>query len=280
MDRGAAKSIEAGVLELELFGISIAIGAIGSVLGVGGGVFLIPVLTLVFHVPIRLAIGASIVSVIATSSAAGAVYTGKGLTHTRLAMVLEIATTAGALVGGMVATMIGARYLEALFALLLVLTAIGMRGLPAEKDGAVPTGKLDTSYIDPVSGGRVVYGVRNLPAGLAASFLAGNFSGMLGIGGGVVKVPIMMLVMRIPLKAAIATSNFMIGVTAATSALIFYQHDYVTPHLAVPTALGILLGAGLEPRIFGRTRSGMIKRIFQLILIGLAVEMVLKAARG
>lgn len=267
------------MFELALFGIALVVGALGGMLGLGGGVFLIPILTLVLHVPIKLAIGASIVSVVATSIAAGAVYVGHGLTHTRLAMVLEIATTAGALGGGLVATAVDARYLEAVFALLLVVTAFSMGGLKSGRAFG-RTGTLDTRYVDPVSGARVVYGVRHLPLGFGASGLAGLFSGLLGIGGGVVKVPIMTLVMGIPLKAAIATSNFMIGVTAATSALVYYGRGFVAPHVAVPTALGILIGAGVEPRVFGRVRSAWVKRIFQAILLFLAVEMALEALRA
>ena len=268
------------MLELQLFGIAVMVGALGGMLGIGGGVFLIPIFTLLLHIPIKLAIGASIVSVIATSTAAGAVYVGHGLSHTKLAMVLEIATTAGALAGGLIATSIDGRWLEGLFAVVLLLTTFGMGLRSVAASGFAPTGRLDTSFTDPISGSRVEYGVQHLPVGMAASFFAGGFSGLLGIGGGVVKVPIMVVLMRIPLKAAIATSNFMIGVTAATSALLYYGRGYVTPHLAVPTALGVLVGAGLEPRLLGRARTASLQRVFQVILVLLAGEMVWKAFHG
>jgi uncharacterized membrane protein YfcA len=204
-------------------------------------VLLIPLLTGLFGVPIKVAIGASIVSVIATSTAAGAVYVGRGLSHTRLAMVLEIATTLGALTGGITAVLLSPNLLQGLFALVLVCVVFSMRRLPKEERSATPTGLLDTSYIDPANGQTVTYGVQHMPLGMGASFLAGNVSGLLGIGGGIIKVPIMSVVMGMPLRAAIATSNFMIGVTAATSAVIYYQRGFLDPGIAIPTALGVLM---------------------------------------
>jgi uncharacterized membrane protein YfcA len=263
-----------------IFVVAFMVGLLGSMLGIGGGVLLIPLLTLFLGVPIKTAIGASIVSVIATSSAAGAVYVGHGLTHTRLAMVLEVATTTGALAGGITAVLISGRVLEAVFGVVLMYVVYSMRHLPREEVATAPTGFLDTYYVDPLTGQDVVYGVHRFPQGMAASFVAGNISGLLGIGGGIIKVPIMSLVMGIPLKAAIATSNFMIGVTAATSALIYYGRGYVDPQVAVPTALGILVGAQLGPRLGGRARSVTLKRLFQGLLIVFAAQMLWKAATG
>ncbi|HEY7958217.1 MAG: sulfite exporter TauE/SafE family protein [Polyangia bacterium] len=268
------------LFELELFGIAIGVGALGGMLGIGGGVFIIPILTVLLHVPIKLAIGASLVSVIATSSAAGAVYAGHGLTHSKLAMVLEIATTSGAIAGGLIATSMNERWLEGLFAGILIVTAFGMGRLKPDAESSGPTGRLDTSFLDPVSGARVRYGVRHLGIGMGASVAAGGLSGLLGIGGGVIKVPIMTLVMRIPLKAAVATSNFMIGVTAGTSAIIYFSRGYVTPYLAVPTALGVLIGAGIEPRVGRRVRSSAVKRIFEVVLVVFAAQMLWKALHG
>jgi uncharacterized membrane protein YfcA len=211
------------------FIIAAAVGAVGSMLGIGGGVLIIPILTLFLDVPIKTAIGASIISVVATSTAAGVVYTGRGMTHVRLGMILEIATTLGALMGGLTAAFLNPRMLEGIFALVLLYMLFSMRRLPKEGEGGGVTGLLDTRYLDPFTGQEVAYGVRHLPVGMVASFIAGNISGLLGIGGGIVKVPIMVLVMGVPLKAAIATSNFMIGVTAATSAVIYYARGYVEP---------------------------------------------------
>jgi len=260
-----------------IFAVGLAVGGLGSMLGIGGGVLLIPLLTGLFGIDIRSAIGASIISVIATSSAAGAVYVERGLTHTRLAMVLEIATTAGALAGGMTAVLVSSRVLYLVFGLVLLYVVFSMRGFRSYEQGIHATGNLDTSYRDPLTGEVTTYGIRHLPLGMGASFLAGNISGLLGIGGGVVKVPIMNLVMGLPMRAAIATSNFMIGVTAATSAIIYYQHGYIRPDSAVPTALGVLMGARLGTIIGGRVRSQRLKQIFQVVLLVFAAMMLVRA---
>lgn len=267
-------------MEIILFLVALFVGGLGSMLGIGGGVLLIPLLTGPLGIPIKVAIGASIVSVIATSSAAGAVYVGKGMSHTRLSMILEIATTLGAFAGGLTAVLIDPRWLSAIFSLVLFYVIYSMSRLPKDEGHAETTGMLDTSYDDPLTGQQVRYGVRNLPAGLGASFLAGNVSGLLGIGGGIIKVPIMSLVMGMPLRAAIATSNFMIGVTAATSAVIYYQHGFLDPRVAIPTALGVLAGAQIGSRLGGRMRSHWLKQIFQGLLIIFAVQMLYQAIRG
>jgi uncharacterized protein len=261
---------------LAIFVVAFGVGLLGSMLGIGGGVLIIPLLTLVFGVPIKTAIGASIVSVIATSSAAGAVYVGHGMTHTRLAMILEIATTLGALAGGLTAVLIDPRYLFLLFGAVLLYVVYSMRRMPQDEGRDHPTGLLDTSYVDPLSGNEITYGVTRLPAGMGASFVAGNISGLLGIGGGIIKVPIMSIVMGMPLKAAIATSNFMIGVTAATSAVIYYGRGFIDPQIAVPTALGVLFGAQIGPRVGGRARSRTLKLIFQVLLLAFAIQMIWK----
>ncbi len=262
------------------FIIGLVVGVLGAMLGVGGGVLLIPLLTGLLGVPIKTAIGTSILSVIATSSAAGAVYVGRGLTHSRLAMVLEIATTAGALAGGLTAVLISPHLLTIFFGVILIYVAISMRKLPKEDRAAAPTGVLDTSYFDPLTGNPVTYGVRNFGAGMGASFLAGNISGLLGIGGGIIKVPIMSLVMGVPLRASIATSNFMIGITAATSAIIYYARGHIDPTLAIPTSLGVLAGAQIGTRVGGRVRSQKLRQVFQLLLLAFAIQMFYQAVRG
>jgi uncharacterized membrane protein YfcA len=260
--------------------IALSVGTLGSMLGIGGGVLLIPLLSGVVGLPIKTAIGASIISAIAVSSAAGAVYVGRGLTHSRLAMVLEIATTLGAMAGGLTAVLISPGVLSTIFSAVLLYVAISMRPLPIGEPEEDPTGLLDTSYVDPLTGRTILYGVHRLPAGLGASFLAGNVAGLLGIGGGVIKVPVMNLVMGIPLRAAIATSNFMIGITAATSAVIYYQHGYIDPSVAIPTALGVLAGAQVGSRIGGRVRSSSLKQIFRWLLVLFAILMFYKAVTG
>ncbi len=267
-------------MELLIFGLGLLVGGLGAMLGIGGGVLLVPLLMGVFGVPIKVAIGASIVSVIATSSAAGAVYVGGGMSHTRLSMVLEIATTLGALAGGITAVFLSPRLLQGIFGLILGYVVYSMRHLPRDERIAQTTGVLDTAYTDPVSGAEVRYGVRSLPAGMGASFIAGNISGLLGIGGGIIKVPIMTLLMGMPLRAAIATSNFMIGITAATSAVIYYQHGYVDPRIAIPTALGVLIGAQVGSRLGGRFRTATLKTLFQGLLVIFALQMLFQAVIG
>jgi uncharacterized membrane protein YfcA len=267
-------------IALAIFVVGVSVGALGSMLGIGGGVLLIPLLTNIFGVPIKNAIGASIVSVIATSSAAGAVYVGRGLSHTRLSMVLEVATTLGALAGGITAVVISPNALSFIFGAVLLFVVYSLQRIPNEERRVEPTGLLDTAYTDPRTGQVVSYGIHNLPLGMVASFFAGNISGLLGIGGGIIKVPIMTLVMGIPLRASIGTSNFMIGIEAATSAVIYYQHGYINPAIAIPTALGVLVGAQIGTRIGGRVRSYRLKQIFQALLVIFALQMLVKAVIG
>lgn len=261
-----------------VFVTAIAAGVFGSMLGVGGGMIVIPVVTLFLGVPMKIAIGASIVSVIATSSAAQIVYVRRGLTNTRLGMVLELATSLGAILGGLTAVLVEARVLQGLFGALLLWTAWGMyRG--RHTDGShEPTGLLPQRYQDESTGQAVEYGVRRLPLGMGLSFIAGNVSGLLGVGGGSVKVPVMNLLMNIPLKAAIATSNFAIGVTAATGAVIYYGKGFMDPRVAAPTALGILLGAQFGARVGSRLRSRVLRVVFTLLLLAFSVQMIVGAA--
>ena len=266
-----------------ILGVSALIGVLGSMLGVGGGLMIVPFLTLAKGVPVKVAIGASLVGVIATSSAAQAVYVTRGLSHTRLGMTLEVATTLGALAGGITAVLVDARLLQALFVVMLVYATWSMRRAPAGAAAPALTGVLDTAYDDPggakVAGGATVaYGVRHLPLGMVASFFAGNVSGLLGVGGGVIKVPVMTQVMGVPVKAAFATSNFMLGVTAATSAALYFGKGFIEPRTAVPVALGVLVGAQVGPRLAARTRTRTLRLLFQVLLVVMAGQMAWKAA--
>lgn len=260
--------------------IGIVVGALGSMLGIGGGVLLIPLLTGVFGLPIKTAIGASTICVIASSTAASSVYVGKGLAHTRLAMVLEIATTLGALAGGITAVLLAPRLLSALFAVVLLYVFYTFTRNQNQEMNPAPTGLLDTTYIDPLSKKSVHYGVKNMRAGMAASFLAGNVAGLLGIGGGIVKVPVMAMIMAIPMRAAVATSNFTIGITAATSGIIHYQNGNIDPMVAVPTALGILVGAQIGSRLGSRLPGQRLRQIFRWVILIFAIQMVVKAVTG
>lgn len=266
--------------EVLIFAAALLVGLLGSMLGIGGGVLLTPILTTFFGVPIKIAFGASIVSVIATSSAAGAVYLAHGLTHTRLAMLLEIATTAGAFAGGITAALLEPRLLALIFGLVLVYVVYSMRINRREEGIQSRTGLLDTEYVDPRTQKKIEYGVQKMTYGLGLSFIAGNISGLLGIGGGIIKVPVMNMVMGMPLRAAIATSNFMIGITAATSATIYYQRGYLDPSVAIPTALGVLIGAQIGARVANKVKSSRLRQIFQIVLIFFSLTMFYKAIVG
>jgi len=256
--------------------VAFVAGVFGSMLGVGGGVIMVPVLTLAFGVPIKTAIATSIVCVIATSSMAQTTFAARGMTNMRLGMFLEVATTIGAVAGGVTAILIDGRILQGAFAVVLFYVAWQMgrrRGDIAPVESAV----MPSSYYDPAEGRQVGYGVHGLGIGFVLSFCAGNVSGLLGVGGGAFKVPIMNLLMGVPLKATIATSNLMIGVTAATGAAIFYGRGYMDPYWAVPAALGILAGARLGPRLAIRLRAEVLVRVFEIVLAVFGVLMLLKA---
>jgi uncharacterized protein len=251
-------------------------GVFGSMLGVGGGVIMVPMLTLAFGVPIKTAVATSIVCVIATSSMAQTSFVSRGMTNVRLGMLLEVATTIGAVAGGVTAVLVDGRVLQVCFAAVLLYVVWQMNRRRGDGE-PLRTGVLEAGYYDPASGEEVRYGVRRTRLGFVLCLGAGNVSGLLGVGGGAFKVPIMNLLMGAPLKATIATSNLMIGVTAATSAAIFYGRGYMDPHWVVPAALGILAGARLGPRLAVRLPARVLSVTFQVVLGVFAVLMVLKA---
>ncbi len=251
--------------ELALLGIFA--GGIGALTGIGGGLIITPILTLVLGVPIHHAIGTSLCCVIATSSGAAANYIEHHLSNVRLGMTLELATTAGAVSGGIVAGIISREALAILFALMLIYAGSTM-ARRTFKPGRDASG-------DPQS-----YTVRRLPLGMLGSGAAGVISGLLGVGGGVIKVPIMYLVMGVPFKAATATSNFMIGVTAAASAFIYYARGDVRLLITAPTAVGVFLGASIGTHVMRRTPSRWLVAMFSIIVFYFAVMMVWKATHG
>jgi uncharacterized protein len=262
------------------FLLSVGAGTFGSLLGLGGGILLVPALTLVLGVDIRYAIGGSIVSVIATSSGAGAAYLSEHRVNMRVGMFLELATTLGALVGALVAGLVASRWLYLVFAGVLLLTTAAMwrnpelRPRTARPDRLADRLRLHGRAREGAGGELRPYRVCNTRLGLAASGLAGAISGLLGIGGGILKVPAMNLVMRLPLKSAAATSNFMIGVTAAASAGVYFVRGDIDPFVAGPVALGVLLGTQLGTRLLPRVGSGTLRRVFTLVLLAVAVQMV------
>jgi uncharacterized protein len=259
-----------------IFFVAVFAGVFGSMLGVGGGIIMVPVLSLGFGVPIKTAIATSIVCVIATSSMAQTRFAARGMTNMRLGMFLEVATTVGAIAGGITAILVDGRYLQVAFACVLFYVAWQMG---RRKGDIVPVESpvMPAVYYDPAEDRQVSYGVHGLGGGFALSLVAGNVSGLLGVGGGAFKVPIMNLLMGVPLKATIATSNLMIGVTAATSAAIFYGRGYMDPHWVVPAALGILAGARLGPRLAIRLPARALLISFEVVLPVFGVLMILKA---
>ncbi len=250
------------VLELVLLGV--VAGGVGSMTGIGGGLIVTPVLTLVFGVPIHHAIGASLCCVIATSTGAAASYVEHHLSDIRLGMTLELATTAGAVTGSLVAGMLSRGMLSMAFALFLIAAASVML---RRRSGGNP---LDSEEVG-------TYRIRRLPLGMMGSGGAGVISGLLGVGGGIIKVPIMYLVMGVPFKVATATSNFMIGVTAAASAFIYYSRGDVRPLIAAPAAVGVFFGAALGSRLMRRTRSARLVLLLAGIMFYFAAMMIWKA---
>jgi uncharacterized protein len=263
---------------------SFAAGMLGALTGLGGGIVIVPLLTLVFHVDIRYAIGASLVSVIATSSGAAAAYVREGYTNIRIGMVLEVATTVGALVGAFVAALIAPGAIAVVFGIVLLYSAYRST---LRREEHVVTGppdkwaarlRLNGTY--PTAQGKQAYTVRGVPLGFGLMFIAGILSGLLGIGSGVVKVLAMDQAMHLPFKVSTTTSNFMIGVTAAASAGIYLSRGYIDPGLALPVMIGVLSGALVGARILAGARTRVLRAMFSVIIVILAFEMLYKGITG
>jgi uncharacterized membrane protein YfcA len=267
---------------LEVFAISLGAGFLGALVGVGGGIIVVPALTLLFGLPIRYAIGASIVSVIATSSGAAAAYVRERMTNLRTAMFLELGTTVGAVCGGLLAGVIRGQWLYLLFGLMLLGSGVAMLARLRDHTEHVPASRwadalrLHSSYFDEQLRREVPYRVARAPLGLLLMVVAGLLSGLLGIGSGVLKVPAMDLAMGLPLKVSSATSNLMIGVTAAASAAIYFGRGDINPFIAGPVALGIVLGAGIGSRFLSRARPHWLRMLFVAVLAVVAVQMIRK----
>jgi hypothetical protein len=276
------------------FVVSLAAGILGSLLGLGGGIIVVPALTLLLHVHIRYAIGASIVAVIATSSGAAAAYVRERMTNLRVAMFLEMATTAGALTGAYLAGVLAGRWLYLIFGLVLGYSALAMFrrrrawidahpavsvGSDGRRRGLADTLRLHDSYWDEALREEVTYRVQRPGLGLALMYVAGTVSGLLGIGSGALKVPAMDLAMGLPMKVSTATSNFMIGVTAAASAGVYFSRGDVDPFVAAPVAAGVLVGATAGSRWLGRIQSATIRALFVAVLAWVSLEMLLRGIR-
>lgn len=272
-----------GTADVVVLAVSIGAGLLGALGGVGGGLIIVPALIILFGIDIQLAAGASIVAVIATSSGAAATFVREGLANLRIGMFLELATTTGAVVGALIAGIVAPSLLLGLLGAILLASA-GMQllrlGDPPGSDQPPAPGRLRLvgEYHSVRLGRTVSYGSRRVPLGFGVMWVAGLVSGMLGIGSGALKVLAMDGVMRLPMKVSSATSNFMIGVTAAASAGIYLARGDVDATLAAPVAVGVLIGAVLGSRLLPRLSNRTIRLVFTPVLVVIAVELLLRAA--
>ncbi len=267
--------------DLGIFAVSVAAGLIGALAGVGGGILVIPALTIIFGVDIHLAVGASIVSVIATSSGAASAYVRDRMTDMRVGMFLELATTTGAVCGALLAAVVAPEFLYVLLGVVLLGSAAMQ---VARMDEELPPAdtpsplaarlRLASSYPDRRLGREIPYSARRIPLGFALMWIAGVVSGLLGIGSGVLKVLAMDGAMRLPLKVSSATSNFMIGVTAAASAGIYLGRGDVDPQVAGPVALGVLAGALVGARLLQRVSNRSVRMVFLPVLVIVGLETI------
>lgn len=263
---------------------SLAAGFLGALTGLGGGVVLVPLLTLFFKVDLRYAIGASLVSVIATSSGSAAAYVKEGFSNIRVGMFLEIATTLGALLGAYLTAKIPASAIAIVFGITLLYSAFVARRTRPRTEAEQPPDPLATKLrmngTFPDTSGIRSYNVYRVPAGFSVMFGAGALSGLLGIGSGALKVVAMDQAMRIPFKVSTTTSNFMIGVTAAASAGIYLSRGYIDPALAMPVMLGVLIGSLMGTRVLVKTQTKMLRLVFSGVIILLGLQMIFKGVHG
>lgn len=261
---------------------SILAGIIVSTLGIGAGVILVPFLTFVIGIPIKVAIATSLVDAITVSGAASAAYIKERKTNVRLALWFAATSTIGGITGALIAIRMDRTLLSEIFAIALIITAYFMVVQRKEVSSAAPYDndadpfKLNGSYRDDETKQTVNYRVKHPLLGFIGGFLSGNAAGLLGVGGGIVNVPVMNLFMNVPIKVATATSAFIIGITAATSAAIYYSYGYINPLLAVTVLEGIFLGAIIGPKIHGRLKSEALNNAFAVILIAVAFLIMAK----
>jgi hypothetical protein len=269
------------LIVLLLIGGGVAAGLFGSLLGLGGGILIVPLLTLGFGLPLITAVGVSLVCVIVTSGAAAGVYLERRVANLRLGMTLELFTAIGALGGGLIAFLVPERFLELLFTALLAYVALTMvrRREPTPDTEASDAVDRTTSDAQDTLAARLSgpdYRVRRLGFGIVGSLFAGVVSALLGTGGGLVKVPVMHVVMGVPLRVATATSNLMIGITASAGAIIYLLRGGIDPYVAAPTAIGVFLGATLGSRTAHRIDLRVLRGLFVIILLYTALQMLLR----
>jgi uncharacterized membrane protein YfcA len=269
---------------LAIFGMSVLAGFLGALTGLGGGVVIIPALCLLFKVDLHYALGASLVSVIATSSGAAAAYVREGFSNIRIGMFLEVATTLGALLGAYLTAKVSGNWIGVIFGLVLLYSAwASMHKLEDVPRSGKPDAlalRLDLRGSFPVDGGREEYVAEHVPAAFGIMFGAGTLSGLLGIGSGAVKVLAMDQAMKLPFKVSTTTSNFMIGVTAAASAGIYLSRGYILPSLAMPVMLGVLAGSLIGARTLAQTQVKTIRVAFAVVIVALGAEMIYNGMTG
>lgn len=272
------------LFSLSLFGTSLLAGFLGAMTGLGGGVVIIPVLCLIFKVDIHYALGASLVSVIATSSGAAAAYVREGFSNIRIGMFLEVATTLGALLGAFLTAMVSGNWIGIIFGLVLMYSAWAslhklQDTVQVQKPDPLAL-RLNLRGSFPEKGMHHEYVAEHVPGAFGIMFIAGTLSGLLGIGSGAVKVLAMDYAMKLPFKVSTTTSNFMIGVTAAASAGIYLSRGYVLPSLAMPVMLGVLVGSLVGARVLARTHVKMIRLGFAVVIVALGIEMIFNGITG
>ena len=273
------------VFTLILLAGAFVAGFLGSLTGLRGGVVIIPLLTLIFHVDIRYAIGASLISVIATSSGAAAAYVKEGISNIRIGMFLEIATTIGAVVGAIVAVYAPTQLIAVLFGIILLISAALSLQKRQEKMVNMPNAKiaallrLNSSYPDQ-TGKEIKYTVAHVPGGFLMMMVAGIISGLLGIGSGALKVIAMDNIMKLPFKVSTTTSNFMIGVTAAASAGVYLGRGYIDPGLSMPVVLGVLIGAFVGSKVLVKAQTKSLRILFAVVITFLAIQMIYNGISG
>lgn len=277
-------------MEVTLFVAILFLGAIlagflGSLTGLGGGMVIIPLLTLALGVDIRYAVGAALVCSIANSSGAASAYIREGITNVRIGMFLEIGTTTGAVIGALIAVYAPTGLIAVLFGAMLIFSAVmSLRkrrehAERPEKDSRLAAFlRLNGSY--PTSEGTVVYRVRNVVGGYLMMTVAGITSGLLGIGSGALKVVAMDMAMKVPFKVSTTTSNFMIGVTAAASAVVYLQRGYIDPVIAMPLVVGVLIGAFTGSKVLVRSKVETLRRVFSVVITAVALEMIYNGISG
>lgn len=268
---------------LILFVGAYAAGLVGSLTGLGGGVIIIPLLSVFLGIDIHYAIGAALVSVIATSSGSAAAYVREGITNIRIGMFLEIATTIGAVMGALLATVAPTAFIAVLFGCILIFSAfnsVRKKAIYLQEESSPLAKKLKLYGSYPTANGVVHYGTTNVVGGFVMMIIAGTLSGLLGIGSGALKVIAMDNIMRMPFKVSTTTSNFMMGVTATASAVVYLQRGYIQPGICMPVVIGVLLGALTGSRILIRTTPEKLKLFFAIVITLLAIQMIYNGLLG